>query len=285
VPAGDSTIFNVNVRPIGPGLHEAVLVFQTDEGGEDGRQHYVSITAELDSVAFRMMTVSLVGGFGEILSLPVDYQPILDGRVPLEELTLYAKYDPKLLDIVGLDQAGTVAPGWLIVKNTYVDSGAIIKIRKGPNGAPFTGAGRLMNLQLKVLRGDTIASQLDLLLAGASKGCLYAEIDSGRIFQLNAECAAAQRLLFSDRRLLKQSIPNPALTNVTIPYRIPEAAHATLVIYDALGREALRLVDADLPEGDAQLTFDTRALAPGRYYYRLTVGESLAETRTMVIER
>jgi hypothetical protein len=285
VPVHDSTIFKLYVRPLGAGKHESIVVLQTDEGGENGKQHTVTLTAELDSVAFRMMTVNVIGGFGEIVSLPVEYQPLLDGRVPLEELTLHAKYDPKLLDIVGIDQNGTVAPGWVLVENKYVDSGAVIKLRRGPAGGAFTGAGRLMNLQLKVLRGDTIASPLELHLAGASKGCLYAEIDSGRIFQLNAECAAGQRLLFSDRRLLKQSIPNPALTSVTIPYSIPEDGHVTLVVYDALGREALRLIDSDLPGGDAQLTFDARALAPGRYYYRLTVGEDLTETRTMVIER
>jgi hypothetical protein len=59
----------------------------------------------------------------------------------------------------------------------------------------------------------------------------------------------------------------------------------TLVIYDALGRESLRLIDGDLGAGDAQLTFDTRLLAPGTYYYRITVGDNLVETRTMVIER
>lgn len=283
----DSTIFNLYIRPIGAGKHESIVVFKTDEGGsEDGRQRWVYLTSELDSVALSLGTIDVVGGFGEVVTLPIEYTPILEGRVPLEELTLYAKFDPKLLDIVGLDVQGALMRGWEMVENKYVDSGAIFKLRKGVNGETFAGrSGRLANIQIKVLRGDTIASPLDLKLAGASKGCLYAEIDSGRVFQLNAECAAALRLLFTGRQLLKQSIPNPASSTVTIPYSLHEPAYVTLVVYDALGREALRLIDGNLPAGDAQLTFDTRALAPGRYYYRLTVGDDLAETRTMVIER
>ena len=130
-----------------------------------------------------------------------------------------------------------------------------------------------------------MSTPLELHLSGASKLCLDAEIDSNRLFQLNEECAAGLRLLFSNRRILKQSIPNPASTSVTIPYTMPSEGDATLVIYDALGRETLQLLDEHLPEGDGAITFDTRLLPPGRYYYRLSIAGSAADTRTMVIER
>jgi|GEM_PF-2543757 len=281
----DSFTYTLPFRPKGAGIHEAVVLFHTDEGPFKGTIHRVKITAELDSVVFRLMTTSITGGFGEIIELPVEYQPILEGRIPLEELTLHANFDPKLLTIVGLNPQGTLTGGWELVNVTYADSGAVFKIRKGSAGSPLTGTGRLMTLRLKVLRGDTIASPFDLRLAGVSRGCLEAEIDSGRLFQLNAECAAQLRLLYTDRHLLKQSIPNPAGEMVTIPYMIPEAGHVTLVMYDAGGREVLRLLDEEHAEGNAEVRFNSRRLAPGMYFYRITVGDTLRETRTMVIER
>ncbi|MBS1912945.1 MAG: SBBP repeat-containing protein [Bacteroidetes bacterium] len=282
---GDSTVFNFVVRPIGYGKHQSVIVFQTDEGGENGTQHWLTVSSELDSTAFRLSGANITGGFGDIIPMPLEYEPVLSGRVPLEEATFFVRFNPKLLDLAGIDQTGTLATGWELAKNVHVDSGAIITLRKGTGGASFTTAGLFTKLQFKVLRGDTTTTPVALYLAGVSKLCLTAELDTDRVFQLNAECAAGERLLYTGRRVLKQSIPNPASGTVTIPYHLPEAAHATLVLYDAAGREVLRLVDEEMNSGDAEATFDTRLLAPGYYFYRLTLGDQHAETRSMVIER
>lgn len=282
---GDSTVYRWVLRPVGVGGHESIIVFQTDEGAEGGKQRWVYLTTELDSAAFRLGTTDVIGGFGEIVEVPVEYESVLEGRVPLEELTFHVRFDRSMLDVVGINQSGTIAGGWELAENTSVTDGAMIKIKRGAGGASFQRSGRLMNLQLKVLRGDSIASPLELLPARATATCLAVEPDLGRLFQLNAECAAAQRLLFSNRRLLKQSMPNPANLTVTIPYRIPEPTHGTLIVYDNVGREALRLIDGELPEGETAVTFDARRLPPGLYYYRLTIGGTISETRTMVIER
>jgi type IX secretion system substrate protein len=281
----DSAIYIIPVRPKGAGQHESVIRFRTDEGPFGGTLHLLKVTSELDSVVFRLMSADIIGGFGEIVELPVEYQPILEGRIPLEELTLHANFNPKMLDIVGLDPQGTLTAGWELVNVSYADTGAVFKIRKGSSGAPLTGTGRLMTLRLKVLRGDSIATPLDLSLAGVSRGCLTAELDSARLFQLTAECAQQLRTLYTNRHLLKQSIPNPAIGMVTIPYMIPEQSHVTLTMFDAGGREVARLIDEEHAAGDAELRFNTRGLAPGTYFYRITVGATLHETRTMVIER
>jgi hypothetical protein len=285
IPAKDSATYIIPVRPKGAGKHESIVIFHTDEGAFRGTSHFLTITEELDSVAFRLLSTNVTGGFGDIIELPVDYQPILEGRIPLEELTLHANFNPKLLDIVGLDPEGALTAGWELANVSYADTGAVFKIRQGKSGRPLTGTGRLMTLKLKVLRGDTIASPFDLSLAGVSKGCLTAETDPGKLFQLSAECAQALRLLYSDRHLLKQSIPNPAVGSVTIPYMVPDQAHVTLTMYDAMGREVMKLLDEDHPAGNAEVRFNTRGLAPGSYFYRITVGDTLHETRTMVIER
>lgn len=291
LPPGDTTVYIFPVRPKGYGRQSSTIFFKTNEGGESGRLRGVTVNVELDSVAFRLANASSVGSFGQTIEMPISYESLLEGRVPLEELTLLLKFDPKMLAVTGINTSGMLAAGWEIISSRYVPDGTIIKVRKGATGASFPGAtGRLFNVQFKVLRGDTLVSQLGLALAGASAGCLTAEIDSAMLFRLNEECATPDRLIVTGRRTLKQSIPNPARTAATIPYFLSEPNHVTLVLYDATGREMATLVDEERPAGESEVRFDTRLFPAGTYFYRLTVGNpatgnAISETRRMVIER
>ncbi len=283
---GETTTYILPIRPKGYGKQSSTIYFQTNEGGETGRLRGITINIELDSVAFRLANASVVGALGQIVEMPITYQSLLEGRLPLEELTLMLKFDPKLLAVSGISTNGTLAAGWELTSSRYVPDGTIIKVRKGTTGSTFSGqTGRLFNVQFKVLRGDTLASGLGISLAGASAGCLTAEIDSAMLFRLNEECATPDRLIVSGRRVLKQSVPNPANAMVTIPYFLAEPNHVTLVLYDDGGREVLSLVDQERPAGESEARFDSRLLSSGVYFYRLTIGNTISETRTMVITR
>lgn len=282
----DTTVFLLPVRPKGYGRQSSTIFFQTNEGGELGRLRPLTINVELDSVAFRLAgAAAAMGSFGQTIEMPVTYEPIVEGRVPLEELTLHLKFDPKMLAVTGVNTEGGMATGWQMASSRYVPDGTIIRVVKGASGNTFTGtSGRLFNVQFKVLRGDTLVSPFDITLGGVSAGCLTAEIDSGMLFRLNEECATEERLLFNDRRLLKQSIPNPTGGMVTIPYHLVEPGHVTLMLYDVRGREVVTLVQEERPAGDSEVRFDAKLFPAGLYYYRITVGGTTSETRTMVIE-
>jgi len=282
----DSTTFIIPIRPKGYGEQSTTVFLRTNEGGENGRLRPVTINVELDSVAFRLSSTGATGSFGQTIEMPISYEPIVEGRLPLEELTLHLKFDPKLLAVTGINTAGGLAAGWQIASSRYVPDGTVVRVIKGASGASFTGiAGRLFALEFKVLRGDTMTSPFDITLGGVSAGCLTAEIDAGMLFRLNEECATEDRLIYTGRQLLKQSIPNPAGGMVAIPYHLVEPGHVTLVLYDARGREVVTLVDEERPAGDAEVRFDARLFPAGMYYYRITVNAAMSETRTMVIER
>ena len=289
IAIGESVVYPMYIRPKSFGRREATVVFYTDEGSVFvGTIRSIKIRYEIDSVAFRLSTAGtgvLVGGFGDLVDLPVTYEPILEGRLPVEEFSLYAKFDPKMLDLVGIGTSGTKTDGWTMVRNQHVDSGAFVVIRTNALGTGVFGGGPLVRLRFKVLRGDTTVSPFAVRLAGVSTLCFYSEADSGRLFQLSAECATGDRLLYQNRRLMKPIVPNPVNEKVTIGYTIPEDQEATLILYDINGREVMRPIARRLPIGDATIEIDTRTLAPGLYYCRLTVGPWLTETRTMVIAR
>lgn len=66
-----------------------------------------------------------------------------------------------------------------------------------------------------------------------------------------------------------EAYPNPFRTATTLHLVLPRSGPVRLTVYDALGRELTRLVDAVLPAGSQHIGFDAGALPPGAYVVRL----------------
>ncbi len=82
--------------------------------------------------------------------------------------------------------------------------------------------------------------------------------------------------------VLEQNYPNPFNGTTRIRFHMPEAAHITLVLYDVLGREVARILEADLPGGTCEQAYDAPGLSSGIYYLHLTAG-SFSQTRKMLL--
>jgi len=86
---------------------------------------------------------------------------------------------------------------------------------------------------------------------------------------------------------LAGNYPNPFNPKTTIRFDLPETQSVRLAIFDAAGRRVATLVDATLPAGYHDATWNGRddagrALASGVYFYRLEAGP-LRETRRMLL--
>lgn len=86
------------------------------------------------------------------------------------------------------------------------------------------------------------------------------------------------------RFVVQQNYPNPFNPTTTITYAIPEPVHVTLVVYDVLGRERRRLVDAPQAAGVYHARFDAGGLPSGMYFYRMEAG-SYRETKTLILAK
>ena len=78
------------------------------------------------------------------------------------------------------------------------------------------------------------------------------------------------------------AFPNPVADAATFAFSVTEATEATLVIYDALGREVARPVDGTV-EGAVEAQFDAAALPAGLYVARLVAGDRVETTQLSVI--
>lgn len=89
--------------------------------------------------------------------------------------------------------------------------------------------------------------------------------------------------------MLRQNYPNPFSFASIISFHLPSAGHATLRIYDLLGRETATLVEGEMSAGKHEIEVNTTIsghefMIPGTYIYRLETAQGRA-SRVMQITR
>lgn len=85
---------------------------------------------------------------------------------------------------------------------------------------------------------------------------------------------------------LAQNYPNPFNPETTIEYSIPKSSYISLIVYDALGREIVKLVDEVKSPGNYSATFNVlnNSIASGVYFYTLRTNDHF-ETKKMILSK
>jgi ELWxxDGT repeat protein len=83
---------------------------------------------------------------------------------------------------------------------------------------------------------------------------------------------------------LKANYPNPFNPTTNISFKLPQATHVEITIYDMLGREISTLVNGRRSAGQHTITFDASSLATGMYIYQLSTEESVKTKKMMLIK-
>jgi hypothetical protein len=78
---------------------------------------------------------------------------------------------------------------------------------------------------------------------------------------------------------LAGAFPNPSDASTVIRFSLPASSRVTLVVYDVTGRVVRRLLDAEMPVGESDVTWDGldesgQPVANGLYFYRLKAGDA-----------
>jgi len=88
--------------------------------------------------------------------------------------------------------------------------------------------------------------------------------------------------------LLGQNYPNPVSNSITggttIEFSIPETGNTRLELFNAIGLRIRVFFEGHLEAGIHKLTFDTKELKPGIYFYQLMAGESKVQ-RAMIVSQ
>ncbi len=77
--------------------------------------------------------------------------------------------------------------------------------------------------------------------------------------------------------------PNPFNPTTQLTLALPSPGHASLVVYDATGREVVCLLDGELSAGTHRAMFDGTGLASGVYFATLTGPDAQVQTQKLVL--
>jgi photosystem II stability/assembly factor-like uncharacterized protein len=86
-----------------------------------------------------------------------------------------------------------------------------------------------------------------------------------------------------ERFALEPAAPNPFRAQTAIRFILPEGAHVSLRVYDALGKEVAVLADGYRDAGLHEVRFDASHLSAGVYLCRLDAGAFAATQRVMLV--
>src|SRR5262249_22366857 len=82
---------------------------------------------------------------------------------------------------------------------------------------------------------------------------------------------------------LHQNYPNPFNPSTQIRYDVPKSTHVSLIVYNLLGVEILRLVDEVKDAGEYAVEFNAAKFASGVYFYRLEAGDIVFTKKLMLV--
>jgi hypothetical protein len=83
---------------------------------------------------------------------------------------------------------------------------------------------------------------------------------------------------------LRSVFPNPARSQATVRYTLPEKASVRVALYDVLGRRVRTLVDATQEAGRKAETVEVSSLSGGVHFLRLRAGDTV-QTKKLVVVR
>ncbi|MDR3609211.1 MAG: S8 family serine peptidase [Ignavibacteriaceae bacterium] len=97
--------------------------------------------------------------------------------------------------------------------------------------------------------------------------------------QRTIDSAKSSHELYYD---LSNNYPNPFNPQTNINYTIPVKSHVEIKVYDVLGREVAKLVDAEQDEGKYKINFNASRLSSGIYFYSIRAG-AYVKTKKMLL--
>ena len=82
---------------------------------------------------------------------------------------------------------------------------------------------------------------------------------------------------------LHAPFPNPSAQQATVRFEMPRSTDVEIAVYDVLGRRVETIVNGQVPAGREQRAVQTDRLAPGTYFIRMRMGETVQTERLTIV--
>jgi hypothetical protein len=240
----------------------------------DGSRVYRSVQDESEPIIKIDTTVKVVilknytVKPGEMVKISVDAKDDLTDK-DAKSFSFTLKYNKRILSFNDVVLSGTLSNSldYSIESSTHGE--LVVKVTN-PIGEPLAVIGSLIDINFMGLRGDSCGTHLFLESFEFNSGDPNAITENGYC-ELIGGCKKGETYVTTNQTSLYQNIPNPIQAGYesTIQYRIHVAGETNITVYDILGREVTKLVNEYKSEGTYSVTFNTKGLPSGVYFYRL----------------
>ncbi|HOV72106.1 MAG TPA: T9SS type A sorting domain-containing protein [Dysgonamonadaceae bacterium] len=88
----------------------------------------------------------------------------------------------------------------------------------------------------------------------------------------------------NNEKLTLYNYPNPFVNATTFYFQLPLRSKVTLIIYDAMGKQLMTVIDETLAAGEHQIPWQTNKLTGGLYFYKIQT-EDFSVTSKFVIQK
>lgn len=271
VPEGDSVVVRASFSPPTVGRKDGTILFTTAIG--ELRSRLTGVGTILRIPAFIRRDYHAPPG--EEVEIAVELEQPADSVFP-ERLDLRVEFADDLLDPLGVrDEAGIEIP--------VIDVGAISVGLNRPPGTLLAG-GPLVRLRFLTRLSLLERTELPFVLQSELP---YVEFDERPgLFVIDPICGLQERLFeFTHFGLyLHGPDPNPASDRTLLELEIPFDGQTTVLLYDLVGREQLRVTDEFLSAGRYNIAIPLGTVPPGTYIVRVRSG-TYAFTRRLEVIR
>ena len=209
------------------------------------------------------------------LFLPIELQS--DGLIAGLQATV--RFDPSTVS-VGTPQLTGAASGLSLDASVKDGTLRFVVFGTQPGQGIVAGSGAVLLIPVTLRNGATELPSFELSdVVVASAQTQRVPVTIGTPVK-----TAALPTAFS----LGANRPNPFNPSTQIAYEVPQQAHITLAVYNVLGQEIVRLVNAVQQAGRYAVTWDGRntqgqGVSSGVYLYRLSSSTGFVESRRMVL--
>lgn len=237
----------------------------------------VSVVEPASVIASIDRTVKLLPGEIRTLAISTDRALLTDSVV------FEMAWNARVASVDAVRPASALgADGW-IVDETGSDNGRFAGVLR--RATPSTIApGPIVDFTLRAFLGDSIATEIALVIGTPASSCAMLEGRAGRV-TIDSICGLSFRLIEASAALLKLSapIPTPVTSRSGITYSLPFDGHIELILVDARG-VATTLEKGYRSSGQHQISLDTDGLAGGLYDLRLMFGETMKAVPVVIVK-
>ncbi|MCU0644252.1 MAG: T9SS type A sorting domain-containing protein [bacterium] len=112
------------------------------------------------------------------------------------------------------------------------------------------------------------------------------EFDGGLYFYRNVTPLSVATKATPQRRyfILYQNYPNPFNPTTRIKYQLATASHVVLTIYNLAGQEIATAVNEFQPAGEHEVTWQSKGLPSGLYFYKIQAGE-YSDAKKLILQK